>query len=57
MELVLTIVGALKSMMVEAGFDGVQALYSPTRKRVYAIGHKIEQHDICRAGLSVPNVT
>jgi SAM-dependent methyltransferase len=49
--------GALKAMMVEAGFDNVRALYSRDRKRVYAIGYKIEQHDVCRAGLSVPDVT
>ena len=47
---------ALKAMMVDAGFDDVEAFYSRNRERVYAIGHKLNQHDICRAGLSVPDV-
>lgn len=48
--------GALEAMMVEAGFDDVEALYSSSRKRLYAIGRKAQRHDICRAGLSVPDV-
>ena len=47
---------ALRAMLVDAGFDQVSALYSRHRKRVYAIGYKVDQHDICRAGLSVPDV-
>ncbi len=47
---------AMRRMLIEAGFEGVRSLYSADRGRVYGIGHKRGLQEICRAGLSVPDI-
>lgn len=46
----------LEAWMVEAGFADVRSFFSPVSKRAYAIGTRRTYVDICRAGLSVPDI-
>ncbi|MFP3937393.1 MAG: class I SAM-dependent methyltransferase [Phycisphaerae bacterium] len=47
---------ALYRMMRESGLDEVSALWSRDAKRVYGYGRKTAEEDICRGGLSVPDI-
>jgi len=47
---------AMRRMIIEGGFDDVRSIYSADRGRLYGIGYKRRHRDICRAGLSVPDI-
>jgi SAM-dependent methyltransferase len=48
---------ALFRMMNEAGFSQVKALWHLRSGRVYGYGKKVSEVGICKAGLSVPNIS
>ena len=48
---------ALQKMLVEAGFELVQAYWCDDRRRVFGYGKKCRQIGICKAGLSVPDIS
>jgi hypothetical protein len=43
-------------MMRDAGFVNVESCWHGKRGRVFAIGKKIDERGICKAGLSVPDI-
>ena len=46
----------LERWMIEAGFENVRTYYSHSSDRVFGYGERTKYTDICRAGLSVPDV-